>query len=310
MSGAFFVFFRVQYCLDFQSLGGGRRGDVVEYGFVAFQRNAGPVFADFAEQPVFGGIPLRGARGIMAGNHRQPMAIGEFALQVAFPDPGAGAVAAAAIGQQQQRFGVGVVPAAFQDPPAFERVGGSDRYLLSNNHVIADTNAAPMGSRIVQPGTLEGGVTPRDDIALLAAFQRIDFAGANHIDAAIGALPDPAAVDPAILGPGVPANPPAPAAVGQSVRKHGRTTAITTGTVVDTSFDGFVDYGPAGLAWFEDQIVVVARNGPFSQPGDSGSLVVVDAGHPVALLSADDDVHTLANPIDLVLAAFGVTVAT
>lgn len=185
-----------------------------------------------------------------------------------------------------------------------------DRYLLSNNHVIADTNAAPIGSRIVQPGTLDGGVTPRDDIALLAAFRPIDFAGVNHIDAAIGALPDPAAADPAILGLGVPASPPAPAAVGQSVRKHGRTTALTTGTVVDASFDGFVDYGPAGLAWFEDQIVVAARNAPFSQPGDSGSLVVDDAGHPVALLFAGDDVHTLANPIHLVLAAFGVTVAT
>ena len=85
-----------------------------------------------------------------------------------------------------------------------------DRYLPSNNHVIADTNAAPMGSRIVQPGTLDGGVTPRDDIALLAAFQRITFTGVNHIDAAIGALPDPGAVDPAILGIGAPANPPAP----------------------------------------------------------------------------------------------------
>ena len=184
-----------------------------------------------------------------------------------------------------------------------------DRYLLSNNHVIADVNAAPMGSRIVQPGARDGGASPRDDIALLVAFKRIEFSGANRIDAAIGALPNPADVDPDILAIGRPVNPPSAPAVGQSVRKHGRTTALTTGAVVDTSFDGFVDYGPAGMAWFEDQIVVLNNDAPFSQPGDSGSLIVDDSRHPVALLFAGDGRYTLGNPINDVLAAFGLTVA-
>ena len=40
-----------------------------------------------------------------------------------------------------------------------------DRYILSENHVIADVNRAPSGSPIIQPAKLDGAVTPRNDIA-------------------------------------------------------------------------------------------------------------------------------------------------
>jgi len=42
-----------------------------------------------------------------------------------------------------------------------------DRYLLSNNHVVADLNRAPIGSPIIQPPNFDGCVTPRADIARL-----------------------------------------------------------------------------------------------------------------------------------------------
>ena len=46
-----------------------------------------------------------------------------------------------------------------------------------------------------------------------------------------------------------------------------------------------------------------------SDGGDSGSLVVdIPGGHPVGLLFAGDSLHTLANPIELVLNRFGATV--
>ena len=184
-----------------------------------------------------------------------------------------------------------------------------DRYILSNNHVIADINRAPIGSPIIQPAKFDGGVTPRDDIALLAAFQPIDFAGANRVDAAVGALTDPAIAAPGALTLGPFAAPPVPGAVGQRVRKHGRTTAHTRGFVVDASFDGFVDYGPVGVAWFEDQIVVEGDGGAFSAAGDSGALIVDEGNHPLALLFAGDDRRTLSNPIAPVLSALGMTIA-
>ena len=183
-----------------------------------------------------------------------------------------------------------------------------DRYVLTCNHVIADLGTAPIGSRVVQPATLDGGFSPRDDIAFLAASHPIDFHGASRIDAAIAALANPTAVDSGALAIGPFVNPIRAAFVGQSVRKHGRTTAYTEGAVVDASFDGFVDYGPAGSAWFEDQIVIAGDNSPFGAAGDSGSLIVDDDSRPVALLFAGDDRLTLGNPIDAVLAAFGLAV--
>lgn len=63
-------------------------------------------------------------------------------------------------------------------------------------------------------------------------------------------------------------------------------------------------------AWFEDQIAVMGvGSAPFSQRGDSGSLIV-DAVtlEPVALLFAGGGSLTFANPIDLVLQHYRVTI--
>ena len=121
-----------------------------------------------------------------------------------------------------------------------------DRYILSNNHVIADANRAQIGSPVIQPAKFDGGVTPRDDIARFAAFGPIDFVGANQVDAAVGVLTDPVIATPGALILGPFADHPVPGAFGQCVRKRRSTTAHTRGIVVDASFDGFGDYGPVG----------------------------------------------------------------
>ncbi|MEO1084842.1 MAG: hypothetical protein AAFY88_11425, partial [Acidobacteriota bacterium] len=61
--------------------------------------------------------------------------------------------------------------------------------LLSNNHVIAGENAASAGDPIVQPGTLDGGVTPADNIARLKRFIPFTATG-NVVDAAIAEITD------------------------------------------------------------------------------------------------------------------------
>ena len=129
------------------------------------------------------------------------------------------------------------------------------------------------------------------------------------MDAAIATLADVNAAVPDIMTIGPPANPPVAPFIGQLVLKHGRTTGLTFGTVVDVSFDGIVHYD-AGVAYFEDQIVVAGHAGPFSKRGDSGSLILDSpAAHPVGLLFAGDDSQTIANPIQSVLNRFGATVA-
>ncbi|MBI4499781.1 MAG: hypothetical protein HY700_01345, partial [Gemmatimonadetes bacterium] len=58
-------------------------------------------------------------------------------------------------------------------------------YILSNNHVLANSNGATAGDPAYQPGPSDGG-TAADQIATLTDFQPINFTGAdNTMDAAI-----------------------------------------------------------------------------------------------------------------------------
>jgi hypothetical protein len=153
-------------------------------------------------------------------------------------------------------------------------------------------------------------------MASLEPYQAIDFTGnPNHIDAAIAEVgPNTqTTVEPDIIDIGRLQPTPKTALLYQSVRKHGRTTGHTIGVVMDVSANLWVDYrvGNQNLsAWFEDQIAVMGVGAaPFSQGGDSGSLIA-DAVtlEPVALLFAGGGSLTFANPIDLVLQHYGVTV--
>ena len=76
---------------------------------------------------------------------------------------------------------------------------------------------------------------------------------------------------------GPPPNPPIAPFSGQSVLKHGRTTGLTSGSVVDVSFDGIAHYD-AGVAHFEGEIVIVGDVAPFSERGDLRSLILDISG--------------------------------
>ncbi|MEZ4700227.1 MAG: hypothetical protein R2834_07860 [Rhodothermales bacterium] len=55
-------------------------------------------------------------------------------------------------------------------------------FILSNNHVLANSNAAVVGDPILQPGPFDGGRFPQDQIATLAEFIPISFPGAPPPD--------------------------------------------------------------------------------------------------------------------------------
>lgn len=190
-----------------------------------------------------------------------------------------------------------------------ERGGGDDdRYILSNNHVLAASNEAAIGDPILEPGPLDGG-DPDDPIADLTEFVPIHFDGtANHVDAAVARLRDPADVIPEIIDIGAPKLPPVDAALYQSVRKHGRTTAHTVGVIVDVAADIRVRFGTR-TALFVDQLAVVGIGDAFSAGGDSGSLIV-DAveRNPVALLFAGGGATTFGNPIEPALERLSATI--
>jgi len=195
---------------------------------------------------------------------------------------------------------------------------GTDVYALSNNHVYADENWASIGDQVIQPGTFDGGSSPADDIGTLADFEPIVFSTSaeteNTIDAAI-TLSSTDDLGNATLsdGYGTPKSETVAASINLKVKKYGRTTGLTKGRV--TAINATVNIGyDSGVARSVNQIII--EPGSFSAPGDSGSLIVVDGKgknsaddrRPVGLLFAGSFFVTIANPIDLVLSSFGVTV--
>ncbi len=204
---------------------------------------------------------------------------------------------------------------------------GTNVYALSNNHVYALGNAAPIGSNVLQPGLYDTNcaIDPNDVIGTLADFELIVFSTTanNTIDAAIAeiALQDfdrngvfELAVGNATPsdGYGAPKTDTISASVGQAVQKYGRTTQLTKGTITGTNAILNVGYS-SGTARFVGQIIVQSGK-PFIKSGDSGSLLVVDGGEhdlkPVGLLFAGNRSGKLAvaNQIDLVLGAFVVSI--
>ncbi len=52
-----------------------------------------------------------------------------------------------------------------------------EKLILSNNHVLANSNDAQQGDAILQPGPADGGQNPGDRVATLERFVRIRFVG-------------------------------------------------------------------------------------------------------------------------------------
>ncbi len=195
-------------------------------------------------------------------------------------------------------------------------IDGTDVYALSNNHVYALENNATLDDDIVQPGVYDTNCDQGapNVIGALAAFEPIVFSTSanNYIDAAI-ALMDANSLGNATPsdGYGTPSSATVAEFVGQSVQKYGRTTGPTAGTVVVINATVNVGYS-SGTARFVDQIVVEGNKGGFLKAGDSGSLLVTNDewANPVGLLFAGGrgGKIAIANRIDDVLSAFGVTI--
>lgn len=179
--------------------------------------------------------------------------------------------------------------------------------VLSNNHVLAAFNAAPIGDMDVQQGVLDGGATPADDIATLKRFVPYTPVG-NVVDCAISQILDAGAVvqqvkdnlipvatreHPAIgllfaggcnrtlinpidvvlqqldisLPPGEDFT--SRVEIGQAVEKVGRTTEYTTSSITEIDVSAVVGDGQGGSFQFDGQLATSWM----SEAGDSGSLV-------------------------------------
>jgi hypothetical protein len=217
------------------------------------------------------------------------------------------------------------------------------RLILSNNHVLANSNSASPGDAILQPGPYDGGNPNNDIIAHLERFVPIQFSlepgtcslaksfadvanlfarligsshrldvlkihqqASNQVDAAVARPVEDGVVSDEILEIGTLTGT-APGTLGMEVRKSGRTTGFTRGeiSVIDATVN--VTYGAGRIATFDNQLVA----GPMSQGGDSGSLIAAgDSPLAVGLLFAGSDQSTIFSPIQLVLDALDVDITS
>jgi hypothetical protein len=192
--------------------------------------------------------------------------------------------------------------------------------LLSNNHVIANSNNARFGDPIIQPGRYDRGRCPADRIAILERFVRIRFGGpANYVDAATGWCWSNRVRRELIYRSGRSlrlfriSSRVRSCSRGMRVGKTGRTTQLTRGTITDCRASVRVNYGGGRVALFRDQVIVRgAGSRPFSAGGDSGSVIWTwdRRRNPVGLLFAGNGQITIANKMTRVVRALGINLYT
>jgi hypothetical protein len=203
-------------------------------------------------------------------------------------------------------------------------------YILSNNHVLANSNAAQLGDAILQPGPYDGG-TSADQIGTLEQFIPVGFSGSsgcgcspfaslmrlfgaakpminepgnNTVDCAIAKPLSTDLVNADILQIGIPTGV-GTATLGTQVQKSGRTTGLTTDQITQIDVTVSVDYG-GKIATYKNQLMA----GAMSQGGDSGSAVLDMNKQVVGLLFAGSNTTTIMNPIQFVLDALQVQLVT
>lgn len=175
--------------------------------------------------------------------------------------------------------------------------------ILSNNHVLANASfgndgRCTIGDPIYQPGSYDGG-TSSDTIANLYRF--VPYASTSTVDCALAKPISDDLINSDILDIGKVAGT-IDATLNLPIRKSGRTTGLTSGTIDVMHSSVRVDIGDGRVITFEDQLVA----GAMSQGGDSGSLAVDKNNNAVGLLFAGSTTITIFNPITSVLSALKV----
>lgn len=168
---------------------------------------------------------------------------------------------------------------------------GERYYALSNNHVFAACNHTPVGMPILAPAPMDARPNRRapSELCLFETMVELrsgipGIVAPMKLDAAYAEVRDSGAISSwqgdDIDGFDTPDTATVPRS-GIRVKKFGRTTGYTTGTVeafVPTPW--VLPYKSRRFSaevWFQDTWTVRTDDGsPFALPGDSGSLVVTE----------------------------------
>lgn len=223
-------------------------------------------------------------------------------------------------------------------------VATGQRLILSNNHVLANSNEANIGDPILQPGPADGGRAPQDRIADLERFVPIQMDNGNGGDdptcgiaqfttsllntfaqitgsahriqaKRISTAASPNLVDAAV------AKPTDDSVITDEIIDIGKVNTVaeaelnmevtksgrTTGTTEGqiTTLNAIIQVGYGGNLVATFEDQILTTD--MSEPGDSGSLLVSKADKAaVGLLFAGSDTVTVHSPIQFVMDALNV----
>lgn len=186
---------------------------------------------------------------------------------------------------------------------------GEYNYILSNNHVLANINTAPLGTSIIQPGLFDGGDPSKDVIATLDKFIPIKFKSLfkrpiNFVDCAIGKAVDPSILSPTIHYVGLVKGT-KNAVLGSHAKKVGRSSDLTYGTIIAISGTFKLNF-KEGTAIFGDQIIT----NYMSQNGDSGAPLIDVNDYIIGMLMSGNETISVYNPINKVFESLNVKLPT
>ena len=198
---------------------------------------------------------------------------------------------------------------------------GGQRYVLSNYHVLeadivsgGNSRVAVAGDPVVQPGLIDVScnAATAQNVATLSGIKSLP---GSNVDCAIAQVTSGMVrTDGAILEIGTISATTQAAALGQAVKKSGRTTGLTRSSVSGLNATISVQYenecagGASFVKTFTGQIVIRNKGSRFLNSGDSGSLMVQDVttnARAVGLLYAGGSSTAIANPIGQVLSFLG-----
>jgi len=200
---------------------------------------------------------------------------------------------------------------------------GGVQHILSNYHVFeADTvnggngTTAQTGDPVIQPGLIDVNCQVANAQTVATLVKKSSLPNSN-VDCSIAKVVTGAVrTDGAILEIGPISAQTVSAAIGQGVKKSGRTTGLTRSSIsglnatISVQYDNECAGGVAFTKTFTGQIVVSNNGSRFLNSGDSGSLMVEDVAtrpRAVGLLFAGSSSTAIANPIGQVLSFLGAT---
>ncbi|CAG7840822.1 hypothetical protein CLOHAE12215_02246 [Clostridium haemolyticum] len=186
---------------------------------------------------------------------------------------------------------------------------GTDKFVLSNNHVLADENIVPLGTPILQPAPQDKGKYPTDVIANLTKFIPLKFETnstkpINFVDCAMAKIVNDSIATGEIKGIGYPKGIGMPK-LEQNVQLVGRTSGKRKGNIISLGNTIEVEYD-RGKALFVNQILTT----DMSQGGDSGALLLNENNYAVGLLACGTQLYSSFNLINNVVDELQVDIIT